>query len=154
MKLFWKVDENGLKNEKLHISHLTTLKNDPEKSEIIIMLDRLNSKSSNLLQHVSIMIAILSVFFAVNVGNDAEIIIFRYAILTEIMAYSIISLGCLRVNWMAGSEDMPSKEYVEYFFKVSVRRRRIYKLCFVATIMITSIFIITLWWRYIDFKWT
>ncbi len=101
--------------EKKHVSAFGQIADNPTTSQLIQMLERLNAKSSNLLQHVSIMTAIASVFFiSATPGDNPKNEIFRSIIIGEICLYLTVALGCVYVAWMTDSTDIACRNKEQF----------------------------------------
>ncbi len=101
--------------EKKHVSAFGQIADNPTTSQLIQMLERLNAKSSNLLQHVSIITAIASVFFISATPEDnPKNEIFRSIIIGEICLYLTVALGCVYVAWMTDSTDIACRNKEQF----------------------------------------
>ena len=143
--------DSDIKDEIKYVKFVCTIENDPDTSSILRLIDILNTKSANLLQHVSIMIAILSVFFAMSKlstdGND----IFLALLLIEITAYMAIALGCIRISWVTGPTNAINKDIKQFtkeLHRIHKSRRKTHKNCVRVTWVVTFFFVLTIWWRY------
>jgi len=105
-------------------------------------LDTIDNKVSSLLTHVSIMMAILAIFYT-SLSND---LVMRHIVIIELLLYLIATLGCLRGIFMVG----PHARLLEYDailldrIKVVSYRFRAYKFSLFLTIVTTVAFMFTL----------
>jgi hypothetical protein len=105
-------------------------------------MDAIDSKTSSLLTHVSIMMAVLSVFYATMHQNSFV----KSALLVELITYLIVTLGCLRGIFVFTPKDKQEslQKTIELRVNEVVLRLRAYKLSLYVTIITTIALIITL----------
>jgi len=109
---------------------------------VFYILDTIDTKTQSLLTHVSIMMAILSMFYA-DSGASHEI---RLAVLVELLCYLVITLGCLRAVFIVtpSEVDVPSETVLEARIQEVVRRRKAYRISLFSTIAVTFAFLVTI----------
>lgn len=104
--------------------------------------DAIDGKTSSLLTHVSIMLAVLAVFYA----SMPEPSLAKDAILIELFLYLFVTLGCLLSIRILGpgKSQRSLDEIVVVSAQVAVARLRIYNISWMATFLVTAAFIVTL----------
>lgn len=115
---------------------------DGKGAAVYYWLDVLDNKTSSLLSHVSIMMAVLSIFF----GETEAGTLVRTLVVVELFCYLLISLGCLLVVFVITPNDnhASADEELERSIAVLMWRRRMYNVCMVATWVVTFAFMLTL----------
>lgn len=104
--------------------------------------DAVDGKTSSLLTHVSIMLAVLAIFYStMPPGSFAG-----KAILVELLLYLAVTLGCLlSINILGpGREKLNTDQIVALAVKIAVRRSRVYQISWLATFVVTIAFMMTL----------
>ncbi len=127
---------------KSFLVSISTMRGSSPGDALFYELDTVDNKVSSLLSHVSIMMAILALFYSNMDKSDPS----RIAILAELCIYLLVTLGCLRGIFMIGPENQVG-EYEEILNKrieVVCRRVRAYKYSLLVTVFTTIAFIFTL----------
>lgn len=105
------------------------------------MLDRVDQKTGTLLMHVSIMMGMTAIVY----DRHASTLLIRLALQIELVAYLLITLGCLWAISMA----RPGKAREQVTEPVSGELTRVharitaYRCCLFATLVTTLLFIAT-----------
>jgi hypothetical protein len=132
----------ALQKELHHLELVAENRSDKIGSAAFYTLDVIDTKTQSLLTHVSIMMAILAMFYG-EASTTAEI---RLAILVELMLYLIITLGCLRAVFLVAPTalDTTSEAILETRVREVARRRTAYRISLFATIAVTAAFLLTI----------
>ncbi len=100
----------------------------------------LNQKTSALLTHVSIMVAVAMVFLF-NGGRDRTGA-FDVFLVTEIYAYLFICIVCLTTIWTSSNSTYKRSKlnHVDRLIQVTTWRRKRFKIALILTIVVTIAF--------------
>lgn len=85
----------------LYLESISEMKSTKIGNAASYYMDAIDSKTSSLLAHVSIMMAILSIFYVTMPQHS----LIRSALLVELFIYLIVTLGCLRSIFIFGPSD-------------------------------------------------
>ncbi len=133
------------KNTQAEMQHLEIMaehRSNKIGSAAFYTLDVIDTKTQSLLTHVSIMMAILAMFYA-EASARAEV---RLAILIELLLYLMLTLGCLRAVFIVAPAafDETNEIVLERRVREVTRRRRAYRISLFATIAVTFAFLVTI----------
>ena len=139
----------SLKETRDFLEAMAELKSNELGQTIFYELELVDSKTAALLSHVSIMMAVLSVFYAA-MSNDQAL---RPVILIELFLYLSLTLGCLRSIFMFGPTETSYEleNMLEWRIRAVNARVRFYKISLSLAIIITVAFMVTLFWHLISF---
>ncbi|GAB4193563.1 MAG: hypothetical protein Tsb002_24150 [Wenzhouxiangellaceae bacterium] len=118
------------------------LSDNSEGTAVYYWLDVLDNKTSTLISHVSLMMAVLAVFY----GETSPGTTVRSLIIVELFLYLVIALGCLLVVFVIKPNDLHATPDDELSNSISVliRRRKMYNVSMIATWTVTFFFMATL----------
>jgi hypothetical protein len=110
------------------------------------LTDVINEKTSALLTHVTIMIAVIGVFLTIFLQMDVArlFIIFLYV---ELIIYMLIACALLFCIFATSPVTFENKDFNRTMLSVMRRRRRIYNACLKVTIVITVVFVAFIGWK-------
>jgi hypothetical protein len=131
-----------LQRELHHLELVAENRSDKVGSAAFYTLDVVDTKTQSLLTHVSIMMAILALFYG-EANTTAGI---RLAILVELILYLMITLGCLRAVFIVAPSALDTTSEAVLVTRVleCARRRTAYRISLFATIAVTAAFLITI----------
>ncbi len=134
--------DKQLKDVRLYLLHLSDIKGKGIGSATVYYMDAIGQKTSSLLTHVSIMMAILSIFYTTTGQHDP----IRGALLLELFLYLLATLGCLRSIFICDldSDRNDLDEMTDIRIKEVLYRLSAYKWSLRVTIFTTIAFIVTL----------
>lgn len=132
---------NYLQRERHHLELLAENRSEKIGNAAFYTLDVIDTKTQSLLTHVSIMMAILAMFY----GHTATTLSIRLAILIELILYLLITLGCLRAVFIVAPSalDTTSEAILDARVLEVARRRTAYRISLFATIVVTAAFLLT-----------
>jgi hypothetical protein len=123
---------------------IAKIRRTPQGQALFYELDTVDNKTQSLLTHVSLMMTVLSIFFAVFHGK--EYVYMRFALLFELLIYLLVALLCLRAIFMVGPGDQAGS--VEAILRdriVAVQHRvQTYKICLLVAMVTTVVFVMTI----------
>ncbi len=130
---------NYLKNRK-------ALVDDPLGALIVEVAAILNGKTSALLTHVSIMIAVSTVFFVFVASRSNSSRLMATILIIEIVTYLILSMLCLMCVTMSGWNELElsPKELIQKRAHLLKIRRMSYRTALYGTMTATVMLIVTL----------
>jgi len=146
---------SGLEKERKYYKTVLPIANTEYGKQVMRNADVLNSKISALLTHVSIMIAILMIFYnSANVSEanlDTKITAMtidaaKSLMIVETCMYIVASLFCVLGIWITGPssflghEDNPTDRLID----IIGRRRKCFIIALWITIFVTVTFLVTL----------
>lgn len=134
------------KKERIYLEHRKMLADDGLGAQIVEVAGVLNSKTSALLTHVSIMIAVTIALFSYFSSDKSPSIIVDIILISEIVAYLMISLFCLFSITMSGGGEgnLSLEKLILRRSHILTYRRRNYKIALYTTIIATYVLIATL----------
>jgi hypothetical protein len=134
-----------LEQEKEYYAIIKRLRESEHGPFLGRVADIINNRTSALLTHISIMIAILSVILT-QFGDFKKVDLFTELVTLEIVSYLIFSIGCLQALFIINPTTFfRYKEQIsDYWCIILRRRRRIYLASLTGTIVVTVAFLITL----------
>ncbi|CAL4869704.1 hypothetical protein MMA231_03996 (plasmid) [Asticcacaulis sp. MM231] len=102
----------------------------------------LNDKTSALLSHVSIMVAISSLLLFQFGHSDEK---YDVLLLFELLAYLFICMLCLSAIWASSAASYKSKKFthLENLIVITTRRRKRYQLALYLTSGVTAVLILS-----------
>jgi hypothetical protein len=139
---YFVVTDDSLMDERKYLELESQLICEPLAKVAISTLDNVDSKTQALLAHVSMMIAVLSLFASFVITGG----ITKYLLIVEIIGYVIVAIGLLRCIWFIGPEMGFSTTVDEYNLKIIAEtcfRRKLYLYLLTATIYITILFLVS-----------
>lgn len=141
VQLIFLVSQKDASTERAYFEVQSTAHGDVMENIVLRFMDDIDSKSSALLGHVSMMIAVLSIAIA-SLDLDA----FSYAVLlAEVGVYIYISLGCLRCLSILSPEVIIAPEkYIDFAIDEAGLRRAVYTRARTLTAIATSVFLLTM----------
>ena len=132
----------NIERERAFLNNIARLKEISFGEALFYELDSIDGKTTALLTHVSIMMAILAIFS--NLFKDQPAI--RLAAYLELFAYLLITLGCLGSIFMVGPgrRRRHPAGFRNDVVKTCRRRRLIYTVSLRAAFAVTVLFVFTL----------
>lgn len=115
-------------------------------AQIVEVACILNSKTSALLTHVSIMIAVAIALFSYFSSSKSASLVVDIVLISEIVAYLVISLFCLFSITMSGGGEgeLSLDKLIQRRSRILSSRRRNYKIALYGTIIATYVLVSTL----------
>ena len=107
--------------------------------------ESLNQKTSALLTHVSIMMAVITTFLGTSghgAGQKLDVLL-----VTEMVAYLLICMICLRTIWVSSSSSYRASDegrgisHIDRLILITAGRRRVYRWALIGTMLITLAFV-------------
>lgn len=142
------VGSKALSEERKYLQVQSQAKGETLANTSLYLLDIIDAKTQALLAHVSMMIAVLSLFatFVIKSGTA------HFVLILEIIGYVVIAIGLLRCVRIIGPEMGFSTTADEYNDRIGAEtcfRRRLYVTLLNATIYITVVFLIAVVAHYV-----
>jgi hypothetical protein len=136
------VKQDKVEEAHLYLEHISEMKSTKVGEAASYYMDAIDNKTSSLLSHVSIMMAILSIFYA----TITEHSLIRSALLVELFFYLIVTLGCLRSIFIFGPGGKQSTvdDIIQLRVNEVISRLRAYRWSLSVTIVTTLAFIATM----------
>jgi hypothetical protein len=136
------VNKPQLDKVRAYLDSIAAMKKTPTGKGASYYMDAIDTKTASLLAHVSIMMAILALFYyKAEAGSYTG-----KAFAVELIFYLLVTLGCLRSIFIFGpnGQQLGMEEMLDVRAKEVDTRLRFYRTSLWTTVIVTAAFIITL----------
>ena len=130
--------ENEL--NRIRESALDARKEESHRDFIFTLMDALDSKTSALLTHISLIVAALTFIYTAHEHGAVA----RWFLLLEIIFYLVLTIFCLRAIRMTSGLSSIDKDETQALEVELSRRRAVYNFAASTTIVVTTVMILTL----------
>lgn len=137
---------NSQNEETAYLEHRSLLIEDSLGAQVVEVASILNGKTSALLTHVSIVIAVSTGFLIFLASKTSSSRITVAILILEVVVYLVLSLFCLMAITMSGwnEEGLSTEELVRKRAHHLRTRRKSYRVAISGTMIATVVLIVTI----------